>query len=221
MKRSRQGHAEISELIPWYLNGTIGLPQRRQIDAHLAACSRCRASAALEREIYAAMARSPAVQYMPSASLKLLLATMDDADPAAPQPAGEPQRRWRARWGRAAAGALLVAGAALGIGDRWPRSPTDSQPFGYRTVTTSVARAQDEIIRAVFSPTVTLSELQSILAEAQLRIVSGPTEAGVYSLAATSRRPVKASLAILRGHAQVRFAEASRPEADAESPAPH
>jgi len=49
--------------------------------------------------------------------------------------------------------------------------------------------------------------LQAILDEAQLRIVSGPTEAGVYSLAAVSSRPVSDSLALLRAHAKVRFAE--------------
>ena len=52
------------------------------------------------------------------------------------------------------------------------------------------AARPNEVIRAVFSPTITLVELQTMLDEAQLRIVSGPTEAGVYSLAANSRRPV-------------------------------
>jgi hypothetical protein len=67
------------------------------------------------------------------------------------------------------------------------------------------------VIRAVFLPTITLVELQAILDEAQLRIISGPTEAGVYSLAANSRRPVSTSLALLRGHPKVRFAESTRP----------
>jgi hypothetical protein len=53
-------------------------------------------------------------------------------------------------------------------------------------------------------------ELQAILDEAQLRIVSGPTEAGVYSLAANSDRPVTDSLSLLRRHASVRFAESTR-----------
>jgi hypothetical protein len=53
-------------------------------------------------------------------------------------------------------------------------------------------------------------ELQSILDDAQLRIISGPTEAGVYSLAATSERPVTVSLSQLRRHASVRFAESTR-----------
>ncbi|HEX9404189.1 MAG TPA: hypothetical protein VF917_07145, partial [Steroidobacteraceae bacterium] len=68
-------------------------------------------------------------------------------------------------------------------------------------------RPQGEVIRAVFSPTITLVELQAVLDEAQLRIVSGPTEAGVYSLAANSGRPVSASLASLRRDEKVRFAE--------------
>ena len=59
----------------------------------------------------------------------------------------------------------------------------------------------------MFAPTVTLVELNAILEESQLRIVSGPTEAGVYSLASTGARPVADALATLRRHASVRFAE--------------
>jgi hypothetical protein len=83
-------------------------------------------------------------------------------------------------------------------------------PSEYRTVTTSTPRPPDEVIRAVFAPAITLVELQDILDEAQLRIISGPTEAGVYSLAATSERPVTASLSLLRKHASVRFAESTQ-----------
>jgi hypothetical protein len=55
-----------------------------------------------------------------------------------------------------------------------------------------------------------LVELQTILDEAQLRIISGPTEAGVYALAATSTRPVDFSLLLLRRHSVVRFAESTQ-----------
>ena len=73
-------------------------------------------------------------------------------------------------------------------------------------------RPPDEVIRAVFSPTITLVELQAILEEAQLRIVSGPTEAGVYSLAAKSSRPVRSSLALLRQHSEGAFRRTDLPE---------
>ena len=68
------------------------------------------------------------------------------------------------------------------------------------------------MVRAVFSPSITLVELQSILDEAQLKIVSGPTEAGVYSLASKSTLPPRSSLALLRRHPVVRFAEGTLPE---------
>ena len=71
------------------------------------------------------------------------------------------------------------------------------------------------VIRAVFSPAITLAELQAILGEAQLKIVAGPTEAGVYSLAASSSRPAGISLTLLRQHAAVRFAEITQPNATA------
>jgi hypothetical protein len=73
------------------------------------------------------------------------------------------------------------------------------------------------VIRAVFAPTVTLSELQGLLDDAHLRIVAGPTEAGVYSLAMTAPQSIDWSLRQLRGHASVRFAEALGP---APPPAP-
>jgi hypothetical protein len=63
------------------------------------------------------------------------------------------------------------------------------------------------------SRALTLVELQAILGEAQLKIVSGPTEAGVYSLAANSSRPVSLSLSLLRQHTAVRFAEITQPNA--------
>jgi hypothetical protein len=86
----------------------------------------------------------------------------------------------------------------------------------YRTVTSTIPRPRDEVIRAVFAANITLVDLQSLLDEAQLRIVAGPTEAGVYSLAATSRRPVNVSLALLRGHSSVRFAESTQPAAESD-----
>jgi hypothetical protein len=52
--------------------------------------------------------------------------------------------------------------------------------------------------------------LQAILREAQLAIVSGPTEADVYSLATDSSRPVALSPYPLRQHTAIRFAKITR-----------
>jgi hypothetical protein len=78
-------------------------------------------------------------------------------------------------------------------------------------VTTTAQQPADTVIRAVFAPTVTLSELQGLLDDAHLKIVSGPTEAGVYSLAMSGSQSVDWSLRRLRGHEVVRFAESVVP----------
>jgi hypothetical protein len=217
--RDARVHQEVSALLPWYVNGTISELDRQKVDAHLPACADCSNDLARELYVYRSMTADTAVEYMPAASLKRLLTRLDGvAAPAATDAAADEtadagpktmRRRHSIPWMGLIAASIAVMAVAVSLltADRWLYSrPSGSQP-NYYTVTTALPRAPGEVIRAVFSPTITLDELQGILDEAQLRIVSGPTEAGVYSLAAKSNRPVSSSLALLRGHAKVRFAE--------------
>jgi Putative zinc-finger len=214
-------HEEVFGLFPWYLNGTLAETERRKVDEHVAVCAACRGQLAREREIYRAMSSESSVEFIPASFSRLqtrldaLAAEKSESpEPVVRQSAGGsrlPVRRGRTLWPRYAAAsvAILALGAlSLVSADRWAQ--IRALPAEYRTVTTPSPRAPDEVIRAVFSPTTTLVELQTILDEAQLRIVSGPTEAGVYSLAADSDRPVTDSLLLLRRHASVRFAETTR-----------
>jgi hypothetical protein len=216
------GQQEISALLPWYVNDTIGEQDRQRVDAHLILCASCRDDLARERLICRSMTVETAVEHMPAASLKRLQARLDGviAPPADSAPQADPptqvsaaQPRRSAAWQAAMAASIAVAVVALSLlaADRWLQFRARTSAPSYYTVTTSAARAPGDVIRAVFSPTITLAELQAILDETQLRIVSGPTEAGVYSLAAKSRRPVSSSLALLRGNSNVRFAESTQP----------
>ena len=208
-------HHEVSALLPWYVNETLGEVDRQRADAHLGICTACREDLAAQRRICEAIDAQPAIDYMPVASLKRLQARLDtlaESDPTiAPVKEQPPQRLpWRG-WMAASLAAMAVA-VALVATNRWvPFEARLTQP-NYRTVTNSAPRPQGEVIRAVFAPSITLVELQTILDEAQLRIVSGPTEAGVYSLASNSTFTVRASLALLRQHSTVRFAEGTLPE---------
>jgi anti-sigma factor RsiW len=203
-------HSQISGLIPWYVNGTASGADRSRVEEHVRDCSRCRADLEQERRVYEAMSVDPGVEYMPAASLKKLTARLEalDVEPREAASASGADRRRRMPWrGLAAASiAMAVFAVSLVTADQWLKSHRGN----YHTVTVSETRPPEEAIRAVFAPNITLMQLQSILDEAQLRIVSGPTEAGVYSLASTSSRPASASLRALRGHASVRFAESTR-----------
>src|SRR5277367_1133222 len=207
-----ENHQQISGLISWYVNGSIGELDRQKVDAHLSDCAVCRDDLRQEHCIYEGMAAETGVEYMPTASLKRLQARLDElgTGPAAvvASPALQQGRRG-VPWQGLAAASIAVIAVALGVmsAGQWMQLHARELPPNYHTVTTSEARGPDEVIRAVFAPTITLVELQAILNEAKLRIISGPTEAGVYSLAVTSDRPVSASLAFLRGHDAVRFAE--------------
>jgi anti-sigma factor RsiW len=207
-------HHEVSALIPWYVNDTLDERDCLRVNSHLAGCAVCRDDLAVQRRICEAIDAQPSLDYMPVASLKRLQARLDaqpaespasHAAPAAERSSAAPWRGWMA----ASVAALAVA-VGLFAANHWIQM--EQQQPNYRTVTNSVVRPQGEVIRAVFAPTVTLVELQTILDEAQLRIVSGPTEAGVYSLASNSTLTVRASLALLRQHSTVRFAEGTLPE---------
>ena len=208
-------HQEVSALLPWYVNETLGEGDRERIEAHVGVCASCRDDVAAQQRICAAIAAQPAVDYMPVASLKRLQARLDaQAEKAAPHAPPEQRTQrlpWRG-WMAAASIAVMAVAVALLGADRWAQVEARLAQPNYRTVTTSAPRPQGEVIRAVFSPTITLVELQTMLDEAQLRIVSGPTEAGVYSLASNSTLPVRESLALLRRHSTVRFAEGTLQE---------
>ncbi len=214
-------HEEISALIPWYVNGSISEIDRQRVDTHLLQCAPCRDDLTFEQGVYQGMSAEASVEYMPAASLKRLQARLDGVTSAAPtvepaevRPAASvavASRRvvtWQGVM--AASVAIMAVAVSLLAADRWTQSGTRAAP-SYYTVTTAAPRAPNEIIRAVFIPTITLVELQAVLDEAGLRIISGPTEAGVYSLAEISHQPVSSSLAVLRGHATVRFAESIQP----------
>jgi hypothetical protein len=209
-------HQEVSALIPWYVNDTLADPERQRVDAHLGGCAVCRDDLAVNKSIFEGIDAQPALDYMPVASLKRLQARLDVAQAQAapslvpPLESSRSDAPWRG-WMAASIAAMAVAVGLLAA-DRWVQFEARAKQPNYRTVTTSIPRPAGEVIRGVFSPSITLVELQTILDEAQLKIVSGPTEAGVYSLASNSTLTVRSSLALLRQHSAVRFAEGTVPE---------
>lgn len=236
-------HAELTELLPWYVNGTLAVGERQRLERHLEGCATCRQDLELEQHIAGALSSGPAVEYMPAASLKRLnerldalqeqdvlggpilpeedgtpptmraTATRPPDNPSAPQTlsAPGPRRRMLERLVAVWVAAFAIALAYV-LTSHLPGHPENSE---YRTVTSSAPRPPGVVIRAVFAPSLSMGELKHMLDEAGLRIVAGPTEAGVYSLAATGDRPVTASLAELRRHDAVRFAESTVPAAPA------
>jgi anti-sigma factor RsiW len=219
-------HQDIWDLLPWLVNGRLSEADRGRVEAHLRVCGPCRDEFATQHRLCQVIATDAAVEQMPVAGLSKLRQRIDSYERAsAPARAESPpdspaiSRAWaripavrRQPRGAIAASAVCIA-VVFGVvaAQLWNRSQVRGGAASYHTVTTPTSQEGNAVIRAVFAPTVTLSELQALLDDAHLRIVSGPTEAGVYSLAMTGSQPMDWSLHRLRGHDTVRFAEAIAP----------
>jgi anti-sigma factor RsiW len=212
-------HQEIGELLPWFVNGRLSETDRQRVDAHLRVCEACTDELGAQQRIYSVMSVDAGVERMPVAALNRLrtrIESLDDAV-AAPVDPDEAARSeapagssFRQRRGAIAASMAMTAVGALAA-LLWNQHERRIAPANYYTVTTTAPQPANTAIRAVFAPTVTLSELQELLDDAHLKIVSGPTEAGVYSLAMSGSPSADWSLQRLRGHEVVRFAESVVP----------
>jgi hypothetical protein len=210
---AQESHQDISELLPWYVNNTLAEGERLRVKAHLDVCGACRDDLRVELQLFARLSEERGIEYMPAASLKKLQSRIEQTDlrgagPSAAVELAVPAHRGTWTGLLAASVAALAVAVSLLAADRLTRP--GGPPGNYYTVTTATERVPDAVIRAVFTPNLTLERLQGVLDAAQLRIVSGPTEAGVYSLASTSAQPVVVSLATLRHDPAVRFAETTR-----------
>jgi hypothetical protein len=208
-------HAAIAAMIPWYVNDTLNATDRLRLEAHLGLCTACRGALSMEQQVFASITAESGIEYMPVASLKRLQARLDadhSSHTSTDVPPVSQRLRGRMPWQGLVAASIALVAVTIGLlgADRWMQYRAQTAAAHFYTVTNSAPRARDEAIRAVFAPTITLVQLQAILDEAQLRIISGPTEAGVYSLALKSNQPVIQSLSLLRSHAAVRFAESTR-----------
>jgi len=215
-------HQDIGEMLPWFVNGRLSEADRQRVDAHLRVCEACRDELATQSRIYSLMSVDAGVERMPMAGLNRLRRRIDSLEDAGPAAAPDAAARsgasagssWRERRSAIAASIAMTAVGALAA-LLWNQHERRIAP-AYFTVTTTAPQPANTAIRAVFAPTVTLSELQVLLDDAHLKIVSGPTEAGVYSLAMSGSPSVDWSLQRLRGNEGVRFAEPVVPASVAE-----
>jgi hypothetical protein len=205
-------HQHAWELLPWIVNGSLSDADRVGVEAHVRGCEACRGELDVQRRLFAAMAADRGVEKLPTAGLLQLRQRMDALEAqgsrAAKSSAARELRPWHRPRGLAAAAAAAVSALAIGATLLWEGSAQHDGRSDYYTVTSANSQPTGAVIRAVFAPQITLSQLQAFLDDAGLKIIAGPTEAGVYSLAMTSSHPVEWSLTRLRAHEAVRFAEA-------------
>jgi anti-sigma factor RsiW len=107
--------ADVRDLLPDWVHGSLPAPERAEVEAHLAGCDACRAEAALIGAMRRALADD---------APRLDAARIADAVRAGRTAAPRARRGWRAGVGGLALAASLAAVAVLARdGDRRPLSP--------------------------------------------------------------------------------------------------
>ena len=222
MRDQARIHDEAIELIPWLVNGRLQASDVAWLERHVQECDVCQHEVTAQRAVRQAVRNSESnVEHAPHAALQKLWARIDQSAPASvigrsfedrpsasPNKGPEPVSSHAARW-RIAAGAILVLGVGLVTAySRGIYLPGFAPEYRTATAGRSVPDRTGQI-RAVFSSTVTVEELTQIVGSTNLRIVDGPSAAGVYTLALQSQQtqPMADVLARLRSDPRVQLAE--------------
>ncbi|MBB3693451.1 zf-HC2 domain-containing protein [Sphingomonas sp. BK580] len=190
----------VLRLLPWHATATLDPSDEQVVERHLAGCAMCRAELVRERALAVAVrSAAPAA----AGGWDAVRALLDRAEP-------RPRRRARARprprldsggqhaW-RWIAGAQFAALLVLGTLVAWPPQRDE----GYRALGDPAAvRAGNALV--MFRPETSEAALRGLLAEADARLVDGPTAAGAYVIALPGDG---AALARLRARRAVTLAE--------------
>jgi anti-sigma-K factor RskA len=169
-------HQSTEMLLPWYAAGQLEGQDRAAVEAHLDACSQCRAALERERRLKTEIGALP---LRPDLGWKKLERRLAPDRRARRREVHRGQRRWTdIGWPAALAaftGAQVVMLAFAMLLSR-PVPPAD-----YRTLGAQTARANGTIL-ILFRPDSRERDLRVALARADARLVDGPTAAGAYVL---------------------------------------
>jgi hypothetical protein len=219
----------VRAVLPFVANGRAAPHELEAARRHIEQCASCRAEFEWERSLVQRMRTTSSVDYAPGAALSRFMDRLD-APPAksldGPQlavsstTASPGARRARARgWRGAFTSRRGLAWAAIGqsvalvalVGLFVTRAPAPA-PAGYATLSQPAAAVPVPGVRLVVAPTLSLAEFATLVRGIDAQIVSGPTAAGVYTLAVASPHgdvatAIDAALVRLRADPRVLFAE--------------
>jgi len=178
------------ELLPWYVNGTLGGDEREMVVRHLEACVRCRDEVA-SLEALRAQIRSEEIGAPGELGLRRLM-----RDVASERRARHGQRRW---WVpvAAAAAVLVIAVQGVMLMNLPPAHDTGIVPLG--------AEQAAGVIQLRFHATASEAEIRAALQSVDAVLVGGPGALGIYYIrlrGADGTDPARVAAAVEKLRAQ-------------------
>lgn len=214
MRKLHANHEQCWELIPWVVNGRSSDAEQQAVLAHAEQCAECREELTRHRQLYGHMRGDEDVIAAPNASWQKLITRIDEQASAEAATA----RRYRTKrpWLIAALWIQLIAIMML-TGALFRSSPSSQPEYVTLSSPRSQTSARRAAVRIVFSPAARMNDINRLLRSVECEILSGPSEAGVYTLTAEPGKDVPAIIATLREHSDVLFAEPTPTSAGAPS----
>jgi anti-sigma factor RsiW len=206
--------AHVEEMIPWHVNGTLDADEAARVEAHLAQCEQCRASAQLEAQLVRlSRERRESVDLAPQFGWSRLAARLAPQETATGRREIIP-RRWafasgQGRW--PFAGVLIGQAAALVLLAVAVVQLSSLRTARYVTLTDPVPEVSGPgaTLRLVVAPDTSNERFRALLEHVRASIRSGPSVHGVYTVELATA-PV-AAVAWLRQQPEVRLVEAVHP----------
>jgi len=206
-------HREIWDLLPWRANQRLTDAQAERVERHLQQCDACRAELELQQQLRDAIRSEEAVVLAPQTSFNKLMQRIDAAETSDPEPENEIVSPAHTRVGRmprwlAIAASIQVATVAALLGSLWWQQRATQIAPRYATLTAPNPVAQGPVLRVVFDEQTKLVDIHQLLKDIDGRVVAGPTEAGVFTLALNDKSSsLETAATHLRADAHVVFCE--------------
>ncbi len=209
-------HAEITMLLPWYVNGTLGAADRDRVLEHLSSCAECREDVSLCMDMQASVQQAEPTPIVPATT------GADVLDARKIRGAGK--ARWsRAQSWSAAAAVALAAVLSVGVLMSGIDGGATDQPLPNQQFTAATAPATlptvDYVLELQFAAGLSVDERMLFIAgisgdtaiavdQMQIRIVVRLTPKSLQELeqyaAAIQSRPEVASAEIIALHLPLR-----------------
>jgi Putative zinc-finger len=218
---SEEMHVQFFTLLPAYVNGTLADAEYQRVKKHLVQCIACK------QEVETLQKLETVIQHQGSKTDwqpgPVHLQSIFDKIDAIEQPREDekPVSIWQTirnglgvfvnspaalRWTVVSQSALVVVLSVVIV----VSMPNNTTPVNFQTFSSEItpANANNPHIRIVFSETMQLSELSSLLTDVSATLVEGPSSRGVFTIKLNSNHTDLAkTLGMLRENKHVDFAE--------------
>lgn len=151
------------KLLPWYVNGTLGADERRQVESHIGQCDRCQQEVAWLRSLRKHI-KADGIQDPGELGLQRLLREVRVEKPTS--------RQW---WRPAMAAAMAIIVIQFAVIINAHRPPSGIVPL-------SGPELAGVVVQIKFAPSATEAQIRGLLQKVHADMIAGPSALGIYRL---------------------------------------